>query len=183
MSKSWKSLSDELAFNHRWMKVRRETVELPDGKVMDDYFTWLSGDVALVVPVLTDGRFIMVEQYKHAAGEVTLEFPAGFVDPKEDPQVAALRELKEETGYEPGTLLKLAKLSDNPTKVVGDLHIYLGLDCEKVAEPNFDPSENITTRIEDRASITAKVADGSFRITGSVAAFFLAIQQLDSESS
>lgn len=183
MSKLWKILSAELALDQRWMKVRRETVELPDGKVMDDYFTWLSGDVAIIVPVLPDGRFVLVEQYKHAAGELTLEFPGGFVDLNEEPKVAVLRELKEETGYEPRTLRKVAKLTDNPTKVVGDLHIYLGLDCCKVAEPKFDPSENITTRIEDRASISAKLADGSFRVSGSVAGFFLALQQLNSKSS
>jgi ADP-ribose pyrophosphatase len=74
---------------------------------------------AAVVPVLDDGRLLLIRQYRHCVGRVLLELPAGRVDRAEDPATAAVRELEEETGYRAtswrliGRSFPLAGLSDH----------------------------------------------------------------------
>ena len=135
MVKLWKIHQSALAFDNPWMKVRKDSVELPNGKMIDDYFLWLEGDVAFVVPVTPDGKFLLVRQYKHGVGQPIIEFPAGMVDPGELPVHAAHRELAEETGYTTPALSLIGKLVNSPTKVVGLHYVYLAEHAEQTTLP------------------------------------------------
>jgi ADP-ribose pyrophosphatase len=81
-----------------FLTVRRDTVALPDGSSATREYVVHPGAVA-VVPVLDDGRVVMVRQFRYPLGQVLLEFPAGKIDSGEPPSVCARRELREETGY------------------------------------------------------------------------------------
>ena len=83
--KKWKVLKSKYPINNQWHKVRQDVVELPDGRVFDDYYLWDSNDVVMVIPRTTDDKYLLVKQYKHGAGELMIEYPAGFVDKDEDP--------------------------------------------------------------------------------------------------
>jgi ADP-ribose pyrophosphatase len=78
----------------------RERLVMPDGYETDWYYVD-TGPSVLVVPVTEAGNLVMVRQYRHNLKRRVLEFPAGTADDGEDMQVAALRELLEETGYRP----------------------------------------------------------------------------------
>ena len=98
MIKKWQKIKSEIVFNHKWFKLRQDTVMLPDGKIIDDYIVSERPDVVLIFPITSENNVIMVEQYKHAAEEIMLEFPGGFFNSEEEsPQAAAQRELLEET--------------------------------------------------------------------------------------
>ena len=174
----WQIRESSYALDLPWMKVRKDVVELPSGNILDDYYMWVSGDVALMAPVAEDGSFVLVEQYKHAAGEVTLEFPGGFVSEDESAIEAAKRELLEETGYAVSGCERIATVCDNPTKVVGNLHLFLGVNCRRVAEPSPDPTESITVRLLSRSELLEAIRQGRIRVTGTIAAAFLALQAL-----
>jgi ADP-ribose pyrophosphatase len=75
-----------------------DTMLLPDGHEVHWDFIEHKG-AAAIMPVLPDGRIVMVRQYRNAIGRYTLEIPAGAKNPDEDPKTAAMRELEEETGY------------------------------------------------------------------------------------
>lgn len=81
-----------------FLTVRRDTVGLPDGTSATREYVVHPGAVA-VVPVLDDGRVVMVRQFRYPLGQVLLEFPAGKIDPGEPVWTCARRELREETGY------------------------------------------------------------------------------------
>lgn len=81
-----------------FLTVRRDTVALPDGTSATREYVVHPGAVA-VVPVLDDGRVVMVRQFRYPLGRVLLEFPAGKIDPGEPVWNCARRELREETGY------------------------------------------------------------------------------------
>ena len=97
--KPWKLLDTEYLVDAPWLKVAKETCELPNGKVIDDFYTLWQPDWVLILARTVDGKWVMTEQYRHGTGKIALEFPAGIIDKGETPEEAAIRELQEECGY------------------------------------------------------------------------------------
>ena len=81
-----------------WLELRRDSVHLPDGGTATREYIQHPGAVA-VLPLLDDGRVVLVRQFRYPVGKVLLELPAGKRDPGEDLLHCAARELAEETGY------------------------------------------------------------------------------------
>jgi ADP-ribose pyrophosphatase len=120
-----------------------------------------AADWVNVVPVIrgADGRerFLMVRQFRHGAGMVTTEFPAGLVEKGEPPDKAALRELAEETGRIPGRLTLLGRVAPNPAFMSNWCYTYLAeelspagrtsLDHMEVLEPLEVPAEELHARL------------------------------------
>src|SRR4051812_39425162 len=80
-----------------------------------DFFVIDAGNWVNVVPITSDGKIVMVEQYRHGSNTVELEIPGGMMDPGEtDPVAAGLRELREETGYEGGNARVIGQIYPNP---------------------------------------------------------------------
>jgi ADP-ribose pyrophosphatase len=85
---------------------------------------------AVAVPVFPDGTVLLVRQFRYPFGIYTLEVPAGKLNPAEDPEPAAIRELEEETGYRAGTMEKLTAIYTTPGFCDEVLHIYLATDLK-----------------------------------------------------
>ena len=98
----------------------RDEVALPAGGTSVREYIRHPG-AAVMVPRLDDGRLIFVRQFRYALDRVMVEFPAGKLDPGEDPAVAAARELVEEIGYHPGKLTHL-----------GLIHPCIGYSDERI---------------------------------------------------
>jgi ADP-ribose pyrophosphatase len=92
------TISQEELLKGRFLHVVRDTVRLPDGGTATREYVLHPGAVA-VVPILDDGRIVLERQYRHAAGGVMIEIPAGKLDAGESPLACGQRELLEETGY------------------------------------------------------------------------------------
>src|SRR6266850_8396318 len=96
----WKTLARRVVLSYLpWMEVAVEQVELPDGRVVDEFLSVKTRDFAIVVALTDDGRVVMERSYKHGTRRVALSLPAGYLAPDEEPLAAAKRELLEETGY------------------------------------------------------------------------------------
>ena len=91
----------ELVYDGHFLKVQRDTIELPNGKHTQREYILHPGAV-VILPLLDDGTVLMERQFRYPLHDVFIEFPAGKIDPGEDPLVAAKRELEEETGYTGG---------------------------------------------------------------------------------
>jgi ADP-ribose diphosphatase len=88
----------ESVFDGELLHVRRDTVRLPDGTLAIREYIVHPGAV-LIVPVLADGRLVVVRQFRYPLGRSMIEFPAGKLDPGESPLATGQRELREEAGY------------------------------------------------------------------------------------
>ncbi len=175
----WKILKSQLAFNHYWCKVRQDEVELPNGKIIDDYFVIIKPDVALILPITTNQEIVFVRQYRHGVAEILLELPAGTFDPTtESPEIAAIRELKEETGYTVSKITKLATLYDNPVKDTNKLHLFLAENVMKSGQQELDVTEAIEVVLIPVASVLNKITTGEICVSGSIAALFLGLNLL-----
>jgi ADP-ribose pyrophosphatase len=91
-------LSGEVLLSGGFLEVHRDVVRLPDGSTATRDYIRHSGAVA-VIPLLADGRVVLVRQYRYPVGKVLLEWPAGKLDAGESHIACAMRELQEETGY------------------------------------------------------------------------------------
>ena len=120
--------SSELIYDGRVIRVFRDEVTLPDGKIALRELNRHVGAVC-VIPVTAEGEVICVRQYRYAVGEVLLEIPAGKLDGKdEDPRTAALRELREETGAICSKLTYLGRYLGSPAILDETIHMYLAED-------------------------------------------------------
>jgi ADP-ribose pyrophosphatase len=91
-------LDSALAYDGHFIKVQRDTIRLPDGKTSTREYIRHPGAV-VIIPLLDDGRVLLERQFRYPLHQVFIEFPAGKIDPNEDPLDCAKRELQEETGY------------------------------------------------------------------------------------
>jgi ADP-ribose pyrophosphatase len=93
-----RTVTSEQVWQGRFLDVRRDTVQLPNGAQTTREYILHNGAV-MVVPILDDGRLVMERQFRYPLRRVMLEFPAGKIDDGESPFVCGVRELEEETGY------------------------------------------------------------------------------------
>jgi len=112
-----------VVFDGHFLKVRRDTVRLPDGKQATREYIRHPGAV-MIVPILDDGRLLLEHQYRYPMGRVMLEFPAGKLDAGEDPLACAQRELVEETGYSAGEWAYAGVLHNAIAYSDEGIHIY-----------------------------------------------------------
>lgn len=179
MIKKWQTIKSEIVFNHKWFKLRQDTVQLPDGKIIDDYIVSERPDVVLIFPLTSENEVVMVVQYKHAAEEIMLEFPGGFFDAKaEKAMSAAKRELLEETGYTCKNITEIAAVIDNPTKDCNKTHLFIAHHCKKIQPQQLDDTENIDLKLVSLSDIEEKILKGEIKATLSVALGLLALKKL-----
>jgi ADP-ribose pyrophosphatase len=91
-------IDGELAYDGNFLKVSRDRVKLPDGKITQREYIRHPGAV-VILALFDDGRVLLERQFRYPNDQVFIEFPAGKIDPGEDSLTCAKRELEEETGY------------------------------------------------------------------------------------
>ncbi len=120
-----KTLGREIIYTGKVFDLIVDQVEYPSGNRSVREIAHHPGG-AVVVPMLGDGSVLMVNQLRYPLGKCLLELPAGKLNKDEDPELAARRELEEETGWSAGELVKLASFYTTPGFCDEELHVYLG---------------------------------------------------------
>ena len=162
--KPWKLLSSEYLVDAPWLKVAKETCELPNGKVIDDFYTLWQPDWVLILARTAEGKWVMTEQYRHGTGKIALEFPAGIINKGESPEQAALRELQEEVAYhgESTNVSYLGAYPVNPDRHRGKFHVVFIDGVKKGGSTHFDSTEEIESLLLSDEELQAKMTDGTF---------------------
>ena len=155
----WGALEPTPLADYRIFRVVRKQGTSPRTGKPVQFHCIEAADWVQVVSVTRDGLLIMVEQFRPGAEVRSLEFPAGMVDPQEQPEHSAARELAEETGYRAARMVSLGSLYPNPAINSNRLHLWLALDCEMAVEVAPDEGEDVHVRLvthEDFARLHAQ---------------------------
>ena len=138
------TVESEYLYGGAILNLRRDTVRLANGRQASREVVEHVESVA-AVPLLDDGRVVLVEQWRHPVEQALLEIPAGIVDPGEQPAEAMRRELTEETGYAAGRLELLLSTYLAPGYSQELIHIFLAQDLQP-AEADPDDDEILRVR-------------------------------------
>lgn len=146
--RGWKVLRSEYIARKPWFTVRHESLEGPDGQLLPDYYVMEYPDWVNVIATTRDGRFVMIDQYRHGLGETSYEIPAGVIEPSDPtPLAAAQRELCEETGFGGGEWRCLAVLSANPATQNNLTHCFVATGVERLGTQHPDATEDIRVHL------------------------------------
>jgi 8-oxo-dGTP pyrophosphatase MutT (NUDIX family) len=126
-----------------------------------------------VIPLLPDGRVVMVRQWRFGIAAPTLEIPGGIVDPGETPAFAAERELREETGYRTAALRQLGEVTPNPAILANRCATFLATGLERVGVPQSDLDEELTVELVPLDEVPLRVRRGEIHHALVIAAFYL----------
>lgn len=169
----WRRLGSEQLADCRVFRVRRDRSADPRDGREHDFFVIEAPDWINVVPLTDDGRVVLIEQYRHGTGELSLEIPGGMVDPGESPAETAARELLEETGYGGGELTLVGKTRPNPAIQNNWLHTYVARGVRFSAAPVFHGTEQTVTRLVPFGEVPRLIREGAVTHSLVVAAFHL----------
>ena len=153
-----KTVESKLVHRGKFLTLKLDTVELPDGKHATREFVEHPGAV-MILPLFDDGRVLLERQYRYPIRKVLLEYPAGKLDPNESELACAKRELLEETGYtarEWFFLTRIHPVISYSTEFI-DLYLARGLTA---GESKLDEGEFLETLIADRSQIFEWIKSG-----------------------
>jgi ADP-ribose pyrophosphatase len=180
--RSWKTLARRVLLSRPpWMEVGVERVELPDGRVVDEYLWLKTRDFAMAVAVTSDGRIVLERSYKHGPRSVALSVPAGYIEADETPDHAAQRELLEETGYTSDDWRPLGSFTVDGNYGLCVAHIFLAQGARRSNEAGgqgHDDLEEIEVLTLPLADVLAALARGEIAQLSTAAALALAAAAL-----
>ena len=139
----WKTIKSETLVEDYHTTVKKNKVQLPDGAVIDDFYTVTIPDAAMVAALTTDGRILLKSEFRYACGEEVIECPAGMVEPGEEPLTTAKRELLEETGYTSNDWTYLSPTFESTSKLTNTMHLFLARNAVRSSSQHLDPNEHV----------------------------------------
>ncbi|MFC1545409.1 NUDIX hydrolase [Gemmatimonadota bacterium] len=113
-----------------------------------------------IIALTPENEVLLVKQYRHGTRSFTLEIPGGLVDPGEAPQEAAVRELREETGFEGSDIRLIGTVAPNPAFLSNHCSTYLVEACVQVGEPQPDGGEDLESVLRPLGDIPELILAG-----------------------
>jgi 8-oxo-dGTP pyrophosphatase MutT (NUDIX family) len=159
--KAWLEIDEEHVADMRIFDVTRRILRNPRNGRDRAIARIESRDWVNVVAVTTNAEIVLVRQWRHGTEHFTLEIPGGMVDPGESPKDAAVRELREETGFSGGTVSELGVVEPNPAFMSNRCHTYLVENCSRTDSQALDDGEDIEVTARPLGSIRQLVAEGT----------------------
>jgi len=164
MIQPWHKLSSTPRGKFTVFSIREDRKVSPRTGREHDFYVLDCVDWVNVIAVTTDQQLVLVEQFRHGTESVELEIPGGVMDKLEtDPVATAMRELREETGFEGRNARVLGAVRPNPAIMSNTCYTILIEDCRLVHPVEFDHGEDIVTRLCPVDEATRLVASGKIQ--------------------
>lgn len=170
----WKEVSRKTLVDNEWINFRESVWQFPDGSSLGPFYSYTRRDYVVIVARDTEGRYLLVRQFRQGICKVTNEFPAGGIEDGEDPLEAAKRELLEETGYQAGKWTFLSRVPSAATIADNYASLYLAEDCVKTGEQHLDSTEFADVCLVDDGELRKMIFSGEFEQAMHIAACYMA---------
>jgi len=174
----WSRLSSKPVVQDRWFHVTADRCEIKPGKIIDPFYVVHEKEWVHIYALNTQAEVLTVRQYRYAADAVCTELPGGVVDPGENHESAAVRELLEETGHTAKRWSYVGKLFANPARQTNSVHIYLAEELALAADQALDETEDISWSFLSPAALEESVHRGEFSQALHVASLYKVQQHL-----
>lgn len=158
----WKTLASVRLVDRPWLKARRDTVQLPGGRVYDEYYVLSYPAWINVIAETEEGQIVLERQYRHGLGVVSTEICAGVVEAGETPLQAARRELEEETGYTGGRWEEIMTIAPNPGMMDNLCHCFHACGVKKTGSQHLDETEDIEVFLRSKEEVKRMLVQGDF---------------------
>ena len=158
--KPWQVLTETTLLDRRWLRLREQRVKLSNGHEIEQFHVIDGPDWAAVVALTPNDELVMVRQYRHGAGALSLELPAGVIEATESPARAAERELLEETGYVAESWHSLVVVHPEPARHTNRAHFFVALGARPVAQAAPEPSEELQVEVHPVGALMNLISEG-----------------------
>lgn len=175
----WQLLQSVYVLQDRWLSLRADTCQLPNGRTVAPYYVLEYPSWVNVVALTEDHHVVLVRQYRHGVQQTVLELPSGTVEAADaSPRAAMQRELLEETGYVSAHVVETGRLSPNSANHANMTYCFLATGVERVAEPMPEDTEQVETVLMPLADVIELASTGGLLQALHVGALFLALRAL-----
>jgi 8-oxo-dGTP pyrophosphatase MutT (NUDIX family) len=170
----WEVLKSEIVYRCQLFSVRRDRSRSLRSGQTADFHVLETSDWVNVVPLTCEQQVVMVRQFRHGIRDITLEVPAGLIDPADRaPAQAAQRELREETGYVAHELISLGTVHPNPAIMNNHCHIFVARAVELQGAPQWDGTEELAVELVPLAHVPELIVNGTISNALTLVAFHL----------
>ena len=169
--RSWTLLESRYVGQYKLIRLREDRYRFEPTQTEADFIVCESADWVLVIAITVDREVVLVRQYRHGIGSVVLEVPGGVIDPGESPESTAVRELREETGYEAARVRYLGRLIPNQALNTAHCHVVVAEDCRLAGAQNLDPLERIELVLRPLEEVPEMIRSGELSHAQIIAAF------------
>ncbi|MFL7838345.1 MAG: NUDIX hydrolase [Candidatus Promineifilaceae bacterium] len=174
---SWKTLSRKTILDKgKYLRVEDHTIELPDGRIIEDWPWIVTPDFVNVLAVTPQGQYLIFRQTKYSIDGTSLATIGGYIESEEDPLAAAQRELLEETGYTAENWTSLGSFPIDGNRGAGVAHYFLATDAQKVAKIDADDLEEQDLLLLGKDDLQKALKAGEFKLLPWMAIVALALQ-------
>src|SRR5699024_4963855 len=142
-----KTLKTTTVYNGKIVHLRVDDVLLPDGEKSKREIIKHPGAVA-IIPITPDNKIVLVRQYRKPLEKTIVEIPAGKIEQKERPELTAIRELEEETGYTTNELSFVTSFYTSPGFADELMHIYMTTDIHRLTEKVTGDDDEFIEKME-----------------------------------
>ncbi len=170
--KPWKLISSKKDKSFRIFNLRTDRTVSPRTHREHDFYILESRDWVNVIPLTGQEEVILIRQYRHGIGEITLEIPGGIIEEGDSPEGSARRELLEETGYSDSEMILLGEVHANPAFLNNRCYTFLARDVFLAGKQKQDEKEDIEVVIRPLHEIPRLIKEGYITHSLILAAFY-----------